>query len=128
MTSFCDDFVLHEILENEKICMFFQPIVSLKTGEIFAYEALVRGIRDNSTVLISPCELFEKAEIETISLEFDRLCRKKALESFRHFHSESSSMMFMNINTSVISPDNPERPIINVITNQMGFDPQHIGL
>ena len=128
MTSFCDDFVLHEILENEKICMFFQPIVSLKTGEIFAYEALVRGIRDNSTVLISPCELFEKAELETISLEFDRLCRKKALESFRHFHSESSSMMFMNINTSVISPDNPERPIINVITNQMGFDPQHIGL
>ncbi len=128
MESSCEEFVLHEILKNEKICTFFQPIVSLKTGEIFAYEALVRGIRDNSTLLIPPCELFKKAEIETISIEFDRLCRKKALESFKKFHSESPSMMFMNINTSVISPQNPERPNINVITNQMGFDPQHIGL
>jgi len=128
MESSCDNFVLHEILENEKICTFFQPIVSLKTGEIFAYEALVRGLRDNSTLLIAPHDLFREAERETIAIEFDRLCRKKALESFKQFHSESSSMMFMNINTSVISPENPERPHINVITNQMGFDPQHIGL
>ena len=86
MDCSCEDFVLHEILKNEKICTFFQPIVSLKTGEIFAYEALVRGIRDNSNLLISPCDLFHKAELETISIEFDRLCRKKALESFKKFH------------------------------------------
>ena len=97
MESSCEEFVLQEILKNEKICTFFQPIVSLKTGEIFAYEALVRGLRDNSTQLIPPCELFRKAETETISIEFDRLCRKKALESFKKFHSESLSMMFMNI-------------------------------
>lgn len=128
MNSSYNDFVLHDILENEQICTFFQPIVSLKSGNIFAYEALVRGIRDNSTELITPCELFDRAETETISVEFDRLCRKKALESFSHFHTSSTALMFMNINTSVIGSGASENPHISTITHQMGFIPQHIGL
>jgi len=123
-----EDFRLREIMENEQISTYFQPIVSLKTGHIFAYEALVRGIRKNSDILITPRELFHRADQETVSREFDQLCRKKSLEQFSNFHSSSSAMMFMNINTSIIGTRNDENPHINTITRQMGFDPQHIGL
>jgi len=123
-----EDFRLREIMENEQISTFFQPIVSLKTGNIFAYEALVRGIRTNSNVLITPNELFRKADQETVTREFDQLCRRKSLEQFSNFHSSSSAMMFMNINTSIIDARSDENPHINTITRQMGFDPQHIGL
>ena len=123
-----DDFILQDIIEKEQVCTFFQPIVSLKTESIFAYEALVRGIRNNSNQLITPCELFERADKETVSVQFDCLCRKKALENFSSFHRTSSAMMFMNINTSVIGSNDSEKPHISTITRQMGFDPQNIGL
>ncbi len=122
------DFVLQDILEKEQICTFFQPIVNLKTGIIFAYEALVRGIRTDSADLITPCELFTRADEETVSIEFDRLCRKKALENFSEFHASSDALMFMNINTSAIGSGLSETPHISTITHQMGFIPQHIGL
>jgi FOG: EAL domain len=128
MNSSGNDFKLRDILQKELIHTFFQPIVSLKTGSIFAYEALVRGIRADSSALINPVELFARADEETVSLEFDRLCRKKALENFSDFHTKSTAMMFMNINTSVISSSENEKPHISTITRQMGFNPEHIGL
>lgn len=123
-----DDFAVTDILKKERICTFFQPVVSLKTGQIFAYEALVRGIRDDADSFIAPDELFSRAERETVSLEFDRLCRKKALENFQGFHHTSAALMFMNINTSVIDSSENEKPHISTISQQMGFDPRHIGL
>lgn len=120
-------FDLSDIIKNEHISTFFQPIVNLKTGTIFAYEALVRGLGINSEHLITPCELFDQADRETCSLEFDRLCRKKALESFQKFTLTSNAMMFMNINTAVIN-NNEEKTHISTITQQMGFNPERIGL
>lgn len=123
-----EDFVLREILESENICTYFQPIVSLKTGTIVAYEALVRGIRNDSDSLITPCELFDRADRDTVSLEFDCLCRKKALESFSGFRSATGAMMFLNINTSVISAHTKDNPHIGTVSRQMGFDPRYLGL
>lgn len=123
-----EDFVLREILDNEKICTYYQPIVSLKTGTIVAYEALVRGIRDDSDSLITPCELFDRADRDTVSLEFDCLCRKKALENFKGFRSATGAMMFLNINTSVISSHCSDNPHIGTVSRQMGFDPRYLGL
>ncbi len=128
MSGPCDSFILNDILENETVCTFFQPIISLKTGSIFAYEALVRGFSGDSTALIAPCDLFARADKETKSVEFDRLCRKKAFETFRSFHGSSDAMMFLNVNTSVIGANDSERPHIGTIAHQMGFDPSFIGL
>lgn len=128
MNSSCEDFILQDILEKEQICTFFQPIVSIKTGLIFAFEALVRGIQTDSEVLILPCELFARADEEIVSIEFDRLCRKKALENFSDFHCSSTALMFMNINTSVLGSSISEKPHISTLSQQMGFFPQHIGL
>lgn len=123
-----DDFKLKDIIDNERIKTFFQPIVSLKTGEIFAYEALVRGIRSGSDSLIEPHDLFARAELETVSGEFDNLCRKKALEEFGGVRLPSGAMVFVNIDTSIITANSQTRPHINSVARQMGFKPENIGL
>jgi len=128
MKSGDGDFRLKDIIDNERIRTYFQPIVSLKTGEIFAYEALVRGIRQDSSDLIEPHDLFARAELETVSGEFDNLCRKKALEEFGGVRLPSGAMVFVNIDTSIITAASQTRPHINSVARQMGFKPESIGL
>lgn len=128
MQGIDEPFSLRDIMARERLTIFFQPIVNLKTGAIFAYEALVRGLKDGSDELIPPRDLFAAAEREALSMDFDRLCRKKALEAYGKFNREDRPLMFMNINTSEISYDERNNPHIHVITRQMGFSPRAIGL
>jgi len=121
-------FSLREIMEKERLTIFFQPIVNLKTGNIFAYEALVRGLGDDPDDLIQPLDLFAGAEREDLAMEFDRLCRKKALEAYSNFENAARPLIFMNINTSEIADAETEHPHIHVMTHQMGFTPRGIGL
>lgn len=124
-----NDFKLSEIMATENICTFFQPIISLKTGTIFAYEALVRAWCGSPERIIYPEILFQRAYEEEISVEFDRLCRKKAFESYSGFQNDSASLIFININTSEVGKSLLENhPHISMITRQMGFDPKSIGL
>ncbi len=123
-----DTFSLRDIMDRERVIIYFQPIINLKTGAIFAYEALVRGIADGATDLIPPRTLFDEADRENLSMDFDRLCRKKALEAYGGFDRPERPLMFLNINTSEISYDERHNPHIHVITRQMGFSPRAIGL
>jgi EAL domain-containing protein (putative c-di-GMP-specific phosphodiesterase class I) len=57
--------------------MAFQPIVSLATGEIFAYEALARP---SHPLLKGPLPLFSAAVAEGVCGELGRLLRRIAIE------------------------------------------------
>lgn len=128
MKGSAEPFSLRDIMDRERLTIFFQPIINLKTGSIFAYEALVRGIADDPAELIPPRTLFAEAEREELSMDFDRLCRKKALEAYGSFDRPDRPLMFLNINTSEISYDERHNPHIHIITRQMGFSPRGIGL
>ena len=54
--------------------MAFQPIVDCETGEVFAYEALVRGIKGESAALV-----LAEVDQET-RYAFDQQCRVAAIE------------------------------------------------
>lgn len=128
MSTLPYDVSIREILKRERITMFYQPIVNLKTGTIFAYEALVRGLDERFPEPIQPTELFAAAERESLSAEFDRLCRRKALETYAEFANADKALIFMNINTSQIADAESEKPHISAITQQMGFKPRTVGL
>ncbi|MCI4624758.1 MAG: EAL domain-containing protein [Candidatus Magnetoovum sp. WYHC-5] len=92
-----------EIIEKEMIETHFQPLISIKRKAIIGYEALSRGICPNSCKPLSPITIFSQAEVEGLTLELDRLCRKKAFEAFvaiKDIHPEA--MLFLNIETSLI--------------------------
>lgn len=67
---------MRKIIDEKRITPVYQPIVSLKDGEILGYEALSRI--DMEDCLFSTEEMFEYAELFHCSWNLEYLCRKKA--------------------------------------------------
>lgn len=68
-----------QLLENEAVISLFQPIVSIPSGEIYAYEALGRGGQEGLGE--SPYELFRIAATLGLEGELSRLFRRVAVHS-----------------------------------------------
>jgi EAL domain-containing protein (putative c-di-GMP-specific phosphodiesterase class I) len=100
------------------ITMAFQPIVDIRTGRVFAYEALVRGVDGQSAgaVLssVSP-ELIYK---------FDQTCRVKAIElAGGLFAPDDGAKLSINfMPNAVYEPDACIRASL-AAARRVGFDP-----
>ena len=90
--------ILNKILEGKIINPVYQPIISLKDGHIFGYEALSR-ISDE-TVQCSIEHLFRIADKMNKLWELETLCRKKALKNAKNMNPEKK--LFLNVNPNVI--------------------------
>lgn len=94
-----EDFM--DILEKQRIKPVFQPIVSLRNGEIIGYEALSRIVDPQE--ISSSEELFNLACIYGKVWELEQLCRSKILEKYHSFHmKEKNKRVFLNVNPMVI--------------------------
>ncbi|RQD69889.1 MAG: EAL domain-containing protein [Tindallia sp. MSAO_Bac2] len=90
------------ILNQGKIHTLFQPIASLKNGQILGYEALSRGPEDSR--FYRPDFLFEFAHRTGEVWKLDLLCREKAIENGRQFAGKQK--LFINIDPlSIRDPD-----------------------
>jgi len=92
-----------ELLEDERLVSWFQPIVQAdQPGQVFAYECLVRGEgRQGETIL--PGALFDTARRSDLLFFFDRLCRQTAIRSA--WAHRITTQIFINFNpTSIYNP------------------------
>lgn len=90
--------VFNEILEKERIRTVYQPIVKLKNGNIYGYEALSRA-----TLEKCPCNIEELFQIagETMQLwEFERLCRSTALKNA--CQKPLGAKLFLNVDANIL--------------------------
>lgn len=93
-----------ETLSHADIAVHFQPIVRLSTGELFAYEALVRCRLPD---LAQPFRLFEEAERVGCCGRIGRMIRDVA------FSHVSGTPLFVNVHPSelngpwLVRPDDP---------------------
>lgn len=95
---------LQEILISADLTPLFQPIVSMKTHEIYGYEALIRGPSDGP--LHSPINLFDAASRHGKLAELDLLCREVAIKQFGELRLDAK--LFVNtIPAALIEPDYP---------------------
>ncbi|MCC5795863.1 MAG: EAL and GGDEF domain-containing protein [Methylophaga sp.] len=95
---------LESIITTASLTPLFQPIVSLKTHEIFGYEALIRGPSDSP--LHSPINLFDAASRYGLLAELDLLCREVAIGQFGQLGLNAK--LFINtIPAALLSPYYP---------------------
>ena len=87
-----------DILRNKEINAVFQPIISLRDGSVFGFEALSRGPHD--TQFENPALLFEYAEKYNRLWELEFLCRSKALEAVYNMKTEIN--LFLNVNPNTM--------------------------
>ena len=69
-----------EILELGRVRAVYQPIVNLRAGTVFAWEALARGPAES--VFASPSMLFDFAEEAGAVFALEKACRDAAIRGF----------------------------------------------
>lgn len=117
------DQVFFDIIENESLTSHFQPIIDIKTNTIYAYEALIRGVKEDGS-LMYPDELFEKSKRNDYNFRLDKLCRESALKTAAT--KKISQKVFINfIPTAIYDPEfclaSTEK-----WADQLEFDPSQI--
>ncbi len=92
---------LDDILEKKRIRTVFQPIVSLRNGEIIGYEALSRVVQPDK--IRETEELFRLAGLYGKIWELEQLCRSKTLKRFYELSPKGNvKKLFLNVNPMVI--------------------------
>lgn len=94
--------VIDKILEEKNIQTVFQPVVSLKDGEILGYEALSR-MDPAVTGGMATDKVFQLAFRCQKLWELETLCRKKSLENARQM--DKNKKLFLNVSPKVIYDD-----------------------
>jgi len=90
------------IIKNEEIRTVFQPIISLRDGNILGHEALSRITCESE--IKDPEMLFLTAEKCNRLWDLEMLCRKKALEAaFEFMIPPYSKKLFINVNPNIIN-------------------------
>ncbi|MFZ7101998.1 MAG: GGDEF domain-containing protein [Peptococcaceae bacterium] len=113
---------LQEIIAQENIRTVFQPIVTLKDGNILGYEALSRGPRGSE--LESPVQLFNIAMENGMVWELELLCRKKALE--RSKNCLNGFKLFLNVDPHIINDEKFRKGFTLDFLRQYNINPKSI--
>ena len=89
---------LQEIISEKEIYPVYQPVVSLKDGKIFGYEALSRISLKSCSFNIE--EMFDYAKEMECLWELEYICRKKALKGIRD--DIGRKKIFLNVDPNVL--------------------------
>lgn len=94
---------LSDLIANENLAIHFQPIISLKQNAVVGLEALARpGSRPGLTPL-NVIAMFQQAHDEKRLVDLDRLCRRKALNTFGAMPlPKPKPLLFLNFESSII--------------------------
>ncbi len=121
--SIIEDKEFFDILYNESLTSYFQPIVKAEDHSIFGYETLVRGVKADGT-LVYPNELFEKSKRNDLNFNLDRLCRESALKTAAT--KKINQKVFINfIPTAIYDPEFCLQSTVKW-ADQLEFDPSNI--
>ncbi|PLX70013.1 MAG: hypothetical protein C0603_03485 [Denitrovibrio sp.] len=99
--------VISKIILEESLLIEFQPIVSLKLKKTVGVEALSRGIHPETKEIIPPIQLFKEADEQNLTVELDRLCRKKAISEFAKYKHSKDMVLFLNFDPAVLDIASP---------------------
>ncbi len=112
----------YDILKNKRINTYFQPIISLKNGDIIGYEALSRGPIEG--LLHLPETLFDCAKIMNKVWELDLLCRIKAIERAKEIIGDK--YLFINIEPDIIKDPEFKRGFTKEYLEAYQISPENI--
>lgn len=89
---------IDKIIETSSIEILMQPILAPSKEFAVGIEALARGIDFETGDIISPSKLFEEADKQNKTVEFEIFLIKKAIEEYNKFFVKNAdSLLFINI-------------------------------
>ncbi|MEA4895353.1 MAG: GGDEF domain-containing protein [Oscillospiraceae bacterium] len=110
------------MLNNRLIETVFQPIVSLRDGAVYGYEALSRGPENSE--MHYPTVLFDCAEKYGKTWELELLCRMTAIETIHRLRAQFR--LFLNVNPNVIHDEKFKEGFTKEYLTQNGVNPENV--
>lgn len=118
-----EDKEFFDVINYQSLTSYFQPIISAKDSSIYGYETLIRGVREDGS-LMYPDELFSKSTRNDLNFKLDRMCRESALKTAAT--KKVNKKIFINfIPTSVYDPEFCLKSTVKW-AKQLDFDPSNI--
>ena len=109
-----EDSPLTEFLEDRLLETWFQPIYSTNDSEIWGYECLIRGKRNNGEI-VSPRKLLDWAWNDELRVFFDRVSREVHLRSISSLDLGNDHKFLLNFFPSVVGEsDHSLEPTANL--------------
>lgn len=97
---------IHELIERECLITVLQPLISMNRKSLLGFEALSRAINPYTGKQIPPVQLFSMCKDIWTLTKLDRICRKKALETFAPISkSDRTLLLSVNIDAAIINND-----------------------
>ena len=137
--NFINDVSFFEILYSQSFTSHFQPIIDINSNSIFGYEALIRGVYPDGT-LMYPDEIFKKSTRNNTNFKLDQICRETALKTAAT--KRINKKIFINfLPTSIYDPEyclqatvkwakqldfNPKNIVFEVVETEKVKDKEHL--
>ncbi|MDP3388223.1 MAG: EAL domain-containing protein, partial [Eubacteriales bacterium] len=86
------------IINSKSIKTVLQPIISLRDGAIYGFEALSRGPEDS--LFQYPNTLFEYADLYNSTWDLELICRVKAIEKAKQL--QLTTKLFINVSPKIM--------------------------
>jgi diguanylate cyclase (GGDEF)-like protein/PAS domain S-box-containing protein len=121
---------LRRAIEREELCVNYQPIVSLQSGRISGFEALVRW-RHPARGLISPSEFIPVAEETGLIIQIDRWVLKQACLQMRRWQEDFPVTRHMKISVNLSCKQFMQPTIVGQVLETLeetGLDPSSLKL
>ncbi|MEN9216702.1 MAG: EAL domain-containing protein, partial [Gloeomargarita sp. HHBFW_bins_162] len=121
---------LRRAISREELCVYYQPIVSLVSGTLTGFEALVRW-RHPQWGLVSPGEFIPLAEETGLILSLGRWVLHHACAQMRHWQKTFPNAGHLNVSVNLsgrqlLQPHLVEQ--VAEILTETGLDPQFLRL
>lgn len=117
--------LLDQIIKEQRIGIVFQPIISLKNGDVLGYEALSRIPSEDAFENIE--EVFSLAKEHDRLWELERLCRMETLRSARSFLVPPfNKKLFMNVSSHVMKYEKFHTEMTEFFLREFRISPHNI--
>lgn len=118
-----------EILKRGLLEMHFQPITSVRRGNVVGVEALARA-RNEEGQEVSPLVLFRQAQEQNVAQKLDECCQTLALQAFAPLHRVSPQLLlFVNVDpVSLAELDGERVSFLQDKAHTIGIDPQNVAV
>lgn len=109
------------LVQEDALETHFQPIVSLRNGTVFAVEALTRAFDEERGRSVPPATLFGVAEELEMLGEFDRFCRRRAVERFASLASGSQFALSINWDSRTLGSYGADPGQLSRLADRLGI-------
>ena len=113
---------LTQIIELEKLTAVFQPIYATDKGELYGYEALIRGPSDSP--LHNPQILFDTALEHGLLSQLELACRRISIKRFAQL--QLAGYLFLNVSPMIfLQSDHPHGKTLSYV-RESGLKPENV--